>query len=702
MLYEGEDNIVAPNEIEELARLGLYPAEPREPSPMHVESPIEYPDIEFTEEDLARIDEVGISDTTTGYGVPTPAPNVSHPSMDQTTYTEKLREAAKRATGFYPHPWQIAVAWAVYYGTRDALVVAGTGYGKTLPFVLNLFLNSAMIVWIILPLNYIEMEQVKVFTEWGLRAVAVNSMTMKQGLMKEIEEGRFQVIISSIESMTVSNKLRPILGSRKLAKWRHLLVLDEAHCVSSWAESGFRPLYATVGNLRRLLPLGTSALAATATANTEIRASIQKVLAFRPNSYIANLGNFRSNLIHIVHHLKGAAGAVKEVLQYFPSRTDLPMSLIFVNSQAAGQLVLRTLWDYVDPSEGFRSTIFRVLICTESLTMGADFRNVTLVINFLCPSTLLTWIQRAGRGARDPNLVCRVVLMVQPSLFEKASEANRLESVKVEEVIIKEEEEDNILEDEAADTATGVDLANASEGATLDQEDGEPAFGDVNPSGSKGSRQELWMTYTKSILGYIRTTGCRNAFLDKEYNNPEQHATCTTCDNCLGLSPVLAGPDLASSDTLDEKPTSNLASNSQISWLRPADREHCETRLREWRRKKWASDECADLNVTVSYIMSDKVLTSIAKHPDINSVSDLTSTTLVWPFHKLWGHEILDILQDEQWKRRFKTSKPVVKTVVSRIRSKQRDATSMWKAEKRAELKLQTQREKASQQIGSA
>jgi ATP-dependent DNA helicase RecQ len=80
--------------------------------------------------------------------------------------------------------------------------------------------------------------------------------------------------------MMASNKLRPTLGLRKLAKQRQLLVLDEAHCVLSWAEAGFQPLYVTVGNLCCLLPVRTPALAATATANNEVRASIQKVLAF--------------------------------------------------------------------------------------------------------------------------------------------------------------------------------------------------------------------------------------------------------------------------------------------------------------------------------------------------------------------------------------------------------------------------------------
>jgi bloom syndrome protein len=140
---------------------------------------IEHPELELTDKELTRIDnidnsDIGVINTASAPVLSSPSP----PTIGPLTYAEALRVATKRATGFYPHAWQIAVAWAVYHGTCDALVVAGTGYGKTLPFILNLFLDSALIVWIVSPLNYIEMEQAKVFTNWGLRAIAVNSMTM--------------------------------------------------------------------------------------------------------------------------------------------------------------------------------------------------------------------------------------------------------------------------------------------------------------------------------------------------------------------------------------------------------------------------------------------------------------------------------------------------------------------------------------------
>ncbi|KAF8597052.1 P-loop containing nucleoside triphosphate hydrolase protein, partial [Ceratobasidium sp. AG-I] len=315
------------------------------------------------------------------------------------TLEQSFVEATKAATGFVPHPWQVSAACALYSGKRDVLVLAGTGYGKTLPFVMNCFLRPDLIVWIVSPLNYIEMQQAKSFLRWGLRAIA------------DVKNGKFQVVISSIESMTATNKLRPAIASPKLESRPQILVVDEAHCISGWTETGFRPLYATTGTLRRLMPPNTPVIAATATANEKVRKSI----------------------------MDGSESAVGEIFQYFPSKTELPLSLIFVDSRSVGQTVLQALRDYVDPSlkgqihiyhafrsefskkvlaEGFQREEFRVLICTESLTMGADFRRVRLVINFLAPDSLQTWEQRAGRGARQEDIICNAVLMVQPSLFE--------------------------------------------------------------------------------------------------------------------------------------------------------------------------------------------------------------------------------------------------------------------------------------------
>lgn len=68
-------------------------------------------------------------------------------------------ELAKRGLGFAPYRWQLDVAEALLLGL-DCSVVAGTGAGKTLPFVLPLLVEDRKIILIISPLNALEEDQV--------------------------------------------------------------------------------------------------------------------------------------------------------------------------------------------------------------------------------------------------------------------------------------------------------------------------------------------------------------------------------------------------------------------------------------------------------------------------------------------------------------------------------------------------------------
>lgn len=73
-------------------------------------------------------------------------------------------ECIKR-TQLEPYPEQLDLAECMLLGV-DAIAIAGTGWGKTLPFVLPLFVPEAkdkMIV-ILSPLNALEEDQVSIHT----------------------------------------------------------------------------------------------------------------------------------------------------------------------------------------------------------------------------------------------------------------------------------------------------------------------------------------------------------------------------------------------------------------------------------------------------------------------------------------------------------------------------------------------------------
>ncbi|KAG9123822.1 hypothetical protein FRC07_013842, partial [Ceratobasidium sp. 392] len=170
-----------------------------------------------------------------------------------------------------PYVYQARCA-AALYRKRDVFCIAGTGCGKTLVFVMLCFARSSTMVWIVSPLNFIENQQCQQFRDWGLTAINYNASTATPNLLKEIKDGRFQVVISSPESYHDNNKLRPLLLSPSLVDRTHITVFDEAHCIKTWGDS-FRKTYARCGDLRPMMlqPDNCPIIAATATASPPVK-----------------------------------------------------------------------------------------------------------------------------------------------------------------------------------------------------------------------------------------------------------------------------------------------------------------------------------------------------------------------------------------------------------------------------------------------
>jgi ATP-dependent helicase YprA (DUF1998 family) len=71
----------------------------------------------------------------------------------------KMHDEFKFRTDMVAYDWQIDVAEALLLGL-DCSVIAGTGAGKTTPFVLPLLVETKKVVVIISPLNALEDDQV--------------------------------------------------------------------------------------------------------------------------------------------------------------------------------------------------------------------------------------------------------------------------------------------------------------------------------------------------------------------------------------------------------------------------------------------------------------------------------------------------------------------------------------------------------------
>jgi ATP-dependent helicase YprA (DUF1998 family) len=77
-------------------------------------------------------------------------------SLDTRTRLETL---FSEQSGFKPYGWQLDVAEAILLGL-DCVVIAGTGSGKTIPFMLPLLLHPDKMALIISPLKVLQRDQV--------------------------------------------------------------------------------------------------------------------------------------------------------------------------------------------------------------------------------------------------------------------------------------------------------------------------------------------------------------------------------------------------------------------------------------------------------------------------------------------------------------------------------------------------------------
>ncbi|KAK7031813.1 P-loop containing nucleoside triphosphate hydrolase protein [Favolaschia claudopus] len=307
-------------------------------------------------------------------------------------------EFTTRTQGLIAHEWQVNVAEALHLGL-DCSLIAGTGAGKTMPFVMPLFENSDQIVVVISPLNVLEIDQ-----------------------------------------------FRQLISTPAFAKKIAAFVIDEAHCISQWGED-FRPEYSKLGTLRAFVPLHVPFLFASATLPPLVLEEVRKSLHIFPeSSYHVNLGTDRPNIAWFVQHMKGAKSDL-DALNFLVDAQgsedaiiELIQSMVFFDDINLAMDALEHLRDLLPRHmrgaialyhsrrskrskriimEKFRKGEIKILLATEAAGMGCDIPHVEQVVQFMVPTSLSIWMQRAGRAGRNFLVAARAILLVQPSVFKE-------------------------------------------------------------------------------------------------------------------------------------------------------------------------------------------------------------------------------------------------------------------------------------------
>lgn len=339
--------------------------------------------------------------------------------------------AAQKSFGIkYLYPWQRLVianildssGYSKAEKTEDIayrgrqIVLLPTGAGKSLCFQIPaLLLNGPTLV--LYPLLALMADQKRRMDEGELGCVVFrgNQTTEeREENFRKIAAGA-KIILANPEVLQ-NNEIVERLASCGISH----AAIDEAHCVSEWGDS-FRPAYLTLGTILKKLRVPVIT-AFTATASPTVLKRVAEVL-FDGEAYIVRSESDRPNIHYYVQY-----AAAKKQAALLLSRKEARPMIIFCGTRHRAEDMSRELntcfgsetsrFYHAGLEKSEKDTIEKwffnqsdgILCATCAYGMGVDKKDIHTILHLDAPNTAESYIQEAGRAARDGSIGKAILL----------------------------------------------------------------------------------------------------------------------------------------------------------------------------------------------------------------------------------------------------------------------------------------------------
>lgn len=249
----------------------------------------------------------------------------------------RCKELGLIVFGFRLHEAQIDAIHTLHDEWRDLLLLAKTGFGKSLIFQLMPFLTIAPgVVLTLIPLKLLQAEQSeKINLLPGRKGIVLNGENNTSSVLAEIANGGYSHVFSSPGIALLKKFKQNILDCSSFTKRLCLLAVDEIHLVEEWGKD-FRPMYAEIEKVQKRIPCHVSLLGVSVTLTKIVRQRVVERAGFLPNYQLLQTSLDHPEIMQIHCFMNHSRSSCLDLQFVLPPEAkeakNMQKTIIFVNS----------------------------------------------------------------------------------------------------------------------------------------------------------------------------------------------------------------------------------------------------------------------------------------------------------------------------------------------------------------------------------